>query len=130
MRLPVAAPAMTIYMDHLHHETFAQPVLFRIRGATENAMMPVYDIGLMLRERYGLVERRTLDVAQTIDAPIAEFAFDAAAVEDPEAVLDDVKELLDNYNEIPDGFTEEQEEKYRKHHTTLADTNWAGSSLI
>lgn len=117
------------YMDHLRYDTFDTPVLFRLRCATSEGLMPVYDIGRLLRKRYGLVEQETLDVAQTVEDPIAEFAFDASVVEDIETVLDDVQTLIDNYNEMPDDLTTDQQEEFKKHRTDLDDITRPGGEV-
>jgi len=104
--LPVANagpfPAYDGWFDHLNTDGFEQPVSIRIVRDTEGVMFPSYDIERLLQRVHGLNHTEDIDCAYGVEEHRREIAFDAAKVDDLDAVFDNIGRLLDQYNQPPD----------------------------
>lgn len=110
------------YMDHLNYNEFKEPVLIRLVGASDNAILPTSDIDRLLSEKYGLDRDSTLDVALTIGESRAEISFDGAAVENAQEVIDDIKTMVENFNEVPDDRPDLDEDEWKnQYHVHIDD---------
>lgn len=110
------------YREHLNYEKFDSPVCFRVTGASDEAMIPSYEIEAnILDGEYGLTQGATFDVALEVGDPGAEFAFDATAVEDAEEVIESVRELIKEFNKVPDDFSIEERDEFKKNYTVQLD---------
>jgi len=70
-------------------------------------IMPMLEVEQLFEHKYDLEIQDTFEVTQFIEETRAEFAFDAAVVDDPDAVLDDIHKIVENFNEPPDDLPPE-----------------------
>lgn len=113
------------YFDHLDDEAFARSVRFRVTSDNPDAILPSADIELLLSNDYHLDMGTTYDVALTVDDARAEFAFDATAVDDKDAVIEDVKTLIENFNTPPDDLPNDKRDEWQAENVELADVSTA-----
>lgn len=104
-------------LPHLNTDQFDHPVVFRLVGVSDEALVPGYDIERHLETAHGLSED-SIDIAATVDEPRREFAFDGDAVTDVDDVLNSVREMIHSYNTVPDWLdeTEMSTEEWRTTH--------------
>ena len=106
------------YLDHLNDDVFERPVRLRLVGENEDSLLPSYDVGRLLRVQYGLDDSE-YDVALTVDESRAEFAFEGAAVDDVNAVIEDIKSLIEQYNTPPEDLPDAKLDEWRQHDAAL-----------
>jgi hypothetical protein len=84
-------------------------------------IMPMLEVEQLFEHKYDLEIQDTFEVTQFIEETRAEFAFDAAVVDDPDAVLDDIHKIVENFNEPPDDLPPEGKENWRSKTVVISD---------
>lgn len=108
------------YSNHLNHETFEEPVFFRITSVEGKAILPSYDIEKTIFIEIHELDRSSFDIALFVNEAKAEFVFESAEV-DTDKVIEDVIEMIQNFNQPPEKFSEDKKEEYRGYDVEVDD---------
>ena len=87
----------------------------------DEGIMPMLEVEQLFEHKYNLEIQDTFEIIQFTEETRAEFAFDAAAVDDPDAVLDDIHKIVENFNEPPDDLPPKGKAEWRSKTVVVTD---------
>jgi len=90
-------------------------------GGVSEETMPMLEVEQLFRHEYDLEIQETFEIARYTEVARADFAFDAAAVDDPDAVLNDINVIVDNFNDPPDDLPPEGKAEWRSKTVVVTD---------
>jgi hypothetical protein len=90
-------------------------------GGVSEETMPMLEVEQLFRHEYDLEIQETFEIARYTEVTRADFAFDAAAVDDPDAVLNDINVIVDNFNDPPDDLPPEGKAEWRSKTVVVTD---------
>jgi hypothetical protein len=111
-------------MEYKHFDDGHLDTPIRARMMYENeedGIMPMLEVEQLFRHEYDLEIQETFEIARYTEVTRADFAFDAAAVDDPDAVLNDINVIVDNFNDPPDDLPPEGKAEWRSKTVVVTD---------